>query len=257
MTAPRIQFPATPPAVGPDLGRAVPRRAPGSLSPASVARPPRRRRTLARAFTLLEILLALALVALLLLAMNTFVFSMAELWGQRSEPRLFDQHVRAVTRFLEQELRASALPPAARANSTPIALQEIRPQNGAMEKMLTFELPAGSRLFQWPGRPLPEVVCSFQARSGEGLVLLWHSRLEKNFDTDSPRETVVTPLVTALAYDYYDADTQRWSSETTLKSDPQGQPMAPQRLRLKFAYGKLTREALVSLPTPGEGLPVF
>ncbi len=210
-----------------------------------------------RAFTLLEILLALALVALLLLAMNTFVFSMAELWGRRSEPRLFDQHVRAVTRFLEQELRASALPPAARANSTPIAPQEIRPQNGAMEKMLTFELPAGSRLFNWPGRPLPEVVCSFQARAGEGLVLLWHSRLEKDFDTNSPRETVVTPLVTALAYDYFDADTLRWSTETTLKSDPQGQTMAPQRLRLMFAYGQLTREALVSLPVPGEGLPVF
>ena len=210
-----------------------------------------------RAFTLLEILLSLALVSLLLVALNTFVFSMSELWGLRTEHRLFDQHVRAVTRFLERELRAAALPPAARPNSTPIALQEIRPQNGLMEKLLTFELPAGSRLFTWPDRPLPEVVCSFQARPNEGLVMLWHSRLEKDFETDAPRETVVTPLVSSLAYDYYDADTQRWSSETTLKSDPQGQPMAPQRLRLKFAYGKLTREALVSLPMPGEGLPVF
>lgn len=239
----RIQFPVT---------RAAPATPPAPDAPRRAAR-----RGLRRAFTLIEILLALALVALLLLAMNTFVFSMAELWGQRSEPRLFDQHVRAVTRFLEQELRASAFPPAARANSTPIAPQEIRPQFGSMEKMLTFELPAGSRLFAWPERPLPEVVCSFQARSGEGLVLLWHSRLEKNFESDSPRETVVTPLVTALAYDYFDPDTRRWTTETTIKNDQQGQPQAPQRLRLKFAYGKLTREALVSLPTPGEGLPVF
>ena len=67
-----------------------------------------------RAFTLLELLLALALVGLLLVAMNTLVFSMGELWGRGSEPRLFDQHVRAVTRFLENELRASALPPRAR-----------------------------------------------------------------------------------------------------------------------------------------------
>jgi hypothetical protein len=84
---------------------------------------------------------------LLLVSMNTFVFSMGELWGQRTDLRLFDQHVRAVTRFLEHELRAAALPPAARPNSTPIALQEVRPQNGLMEKMLTFELPTGSRLF--------------------------------------------------------------------------------------------------------------
>ena len=208
-------------------------------------------------FTLIEILLALALVALLLIALNTFVFSMSELWGQRTEPRLFDQHVRAVTRFLEHELRAAALPPAARPNSKPIALQEVRPQNGLMEKMLTFELPAGSRLFNWPERPLPEVVCSFQARPNEGLILLWHSRLEKNFDTDPPRETLVTPLVSGLSYDYYDADTSRWTTETTLKMDSQGQPMTPDRLRLKFTYGKLTRETVVTLPTPGEALPLL
>jgi len=216
-----------------------------------------RARRAARGFTLLEILLALALVALLLMALNTFVFSMSELWGQRTESRLFDQHVRAVTRFLERELRAAALPPAAQPNSTPIALQEIRPQNGLTEKMLTFELPAGSRLFSWPERPLPEVVCSFQARPEEGLVLLWHSRLEKDFETEAPRESVVTPLVSALSYDYYDADSNRWTTETTLKMDPQGQPMTPRRLRLKFTYANMTRESVVTLPVPGEGLPLF
>ena len=216
-----------------------------------------RARRAARGFTLLEILLALALVALLLMALNTFVFSMSELWGQRTESRLFDQHVRAVTRFLERELRAAALPPAAQPNSTPIALQEIRPQNGLTEKMLSFELPAGSRLFSWPERPLPEVVCSFQARPEEGLVLLWHSRLEKDFETEAPRESVVTPLVSALSYDYYDADSNRWTTETTLKMDPQGQPMTPRRLRLKFTYANMTRESVVTLPVPGEGLPLF
>lgn len=210
-----------------------------------------------RGFTLLEVLLAVALVGLLLVALNTFIFSMGELWGQRTDVRLFDQHVRAVTRFLEHELRAAALPPAARPNSTPIALQEIKPQNGVMENMLTFELPAGSRLFNWPDRPLPEVVCSFQARPGEGLILLWHSRLEKNFDTDAPRETVVTPLVSSLLYDYYDTDSNRWTTETMLKMNPQGQQMTPQRLRLKFTYGKLERESIVTVPTPGEGLPAF
>lgn len=215
------------------------------------------RRNSRRGFTLLEILLSLALVALLLTAMNTFVFSMGELWGQRADHRLFDQHVRAVTRFLESELRAAALPPAAKANSTPIALQEVRPQNGMMENMLTFELPSGSRLFNWPERPLPEVVCSFQARPNEGLVILWHSRLEKNFETDSPRETVVTPLVTGLTYDYYEDDLNRWTTETALKKDQQGQWMTPQRLRLKFTYNKMTRESVVTLPTPGEALPMF
>jgi prepilin-type N-terminal cleavage/methylation domain-containing protein len=214
-----------------------------------------------RGFTLLEILLSLALVALTLVALNTFIFSMGELWGRNADVRLFDQHTRAVTRFLEHELRAAVLPPAAVARSTPVGLQDIQPQGGASEKLITFELPAGSRMLVWPDpkRPLPEVVCSLQAREREGLILLWHSRLEKNFDTDPPRETVLTPLVTGLTYDYYDADTNRWTTETMLRPDPNGgtNPLLPQRLRLKFAYGKLTSESVVTLPAPAEGLPLF
>jgi hypothetical protein len=140
-------------------------------------------------------------------------------------------------------------------------LQEIRPQNGTSENLLTFELPAGCRLFVWPDpkRPLPEVVCSLQVRPTEGLVLLWHSRLEKNFDTDPPRETVVTPLATGISYDYYDADSTRWTTETALRPDPAGgtTPLPPQRLRLKFTYGTLTRESVITLPAPTETLPLF
>jgi prepilin-type N-terminal cleavage/methylation domain-containing protein len=208
-------------------------------------------------FTLLEILLSLALVGLMLVSLNTFVFSMGELWGRGADVHLFEQPTRAVTRFLDRELRTAVLPPSSKANATPIALQEIRPLTGMTEKLLTFELPAGCRLFVWPERPLPEVVCSLQVRERDGLFLLWHSRLEKNFETDSPRETLVTPLVTGLAYEYYDVDFNRWTTETSLKMDNSGNPMTPQRLRLKFAYNKLTRETVITLPATTGTLPLF
>ena len=216
-----------------------------------------RRSKIPRAFTLLEILLSLALVGLMLVALNTFIFSMGELWGKNTDVRLFEQHVRAVTRGLERELRAATLPPAARANASPVAPQEIRPSGGVSDNLLTFELPAGTRLVTWPGPALPEVVCSLQAREKDGLILLWHSRLEPRFDSDPPRETVVTPFVTALAYDYYDTALARWTTEPALKKDNTGQLAAPQRLRLKFAYGKLTRETVVPLGTTPQGLPNF
>lgn len=208
-------------------------------------------------FTLLEILLALALTALVLVALNTFVFSMGELWGRNTDVRLFDRHVRAVTRYLDQELHAAALPPNAIAGASPIAPQEIKPANGSIDNLLTFELPTGSRLLVWPDRPLPEVVCSLQARAGEGLVLLWHSRLEQKFNDDPPRETIITPLVTALAYDYYDTDFKTWKTETTIRKDSSGQLLAPQRLRMTFAYGKLKRESVIALAAPTVGLPNF
>ena len=209
------------------------------------------------AFTLLEILLALALVSLMLVSLNTFVFSMGELWGKNSDVRLFDQHVRNVTRFLERELRSAVLPPAARVGATPIVGQEIRPAGGMSDTLLTFELPTGSRLFTWPERPLPEVVCSLQAREREGLVMLWHSRLEKNFDTDPPREVVVTPLVTTLKYDYYDPTFKRWTTESNLRKETSGGVLPPQRLRLTFAYNKMTKETVIGLASAIEGLPGF
>jgi hypothetical protein len=39
--------------------------------------------------------------------------------------------------------------------------------------------------------------------------------------------------------------------------DPQGEPMTPQRLRLTFSYNKLKQVSVVTLPTPGEALPLF
>ena len=210
-----------------------------------------------RGFTLLETLLALALAGLLMVALNTFVFSMGELWGRNTDLRLFDQHVRAVTRFLQHELRAAARPPAASAEATPFTMAEIRTQAGSTETLLTFELLEGSRLFVWPVQPLPEVVCSLAVRDGTGLLLLWHSRLEKDFADQPPRETVVSPLVTALSYDYYDANFKNWKNETQPRRNTQGEYDAPQRLRLKFTYRTRSQEVLIVLPTVNQGVPAF
>lgn len=210
-----------------------------------------------RGFTLLETLVALALTGLLMVALNTFVFSMGELWGRNTDVRLFDQHVRAVVRFLEHEFRAAARPPAGVVGQPPIAVQEIRTQGGATETLLTFELFEGSRMFVWPGQPLPEVVCSLSVREGTGLLFLWHSRLEKNFEDQPPRETVISPLVSAVSYDYYDADFKNWKNEPQLRRNGQGEYEAPQRLRLKFTYRERAQEVLIMLPTVTQGVPAF
>lgn len=210
-----------------------------------------------RGFTLLETLIALALAGLLMVALNTFIFSMGELWGRNSDLRLFDQHVRAVTRFLEEQLRAATLPPAGDAETAPVTVQEVRTQGGMTETLLTFELFEGSRLFAWPGQPLPEVVCSLSVRDGAGLLFLWHSRLEKDFADQPPRETLVSPLVSALSYDYYDESFKNWKTETTPRRNAAGEYEAPQRLRVKFTYQNRSQEVFIVLPSVTQGLPVF
>jgi len=210
-----------------------------------------------RGFTLLETLIALALAGMLMVALNTFIFSMGELWGRNSDVRLFDQHVRAVTRFLEHELRAAALPPAGAAGKPPFTVQEIRTQSGMTETLLTFDLFEGSRLFTWPGQPLPDVVCSLAVREGSGLLFLWHSRLEKDFATQSPRETLVSPLVSALSYDYYDESFKNWKTEPQPRRNAQGEYEVPQRLRVKFTYQKRSQEVFIVVPAVTQGMPAF
>ncbi|HTJ78279.1 MAG TPA: prepilin-type N-terminal cleavage/methylation domain-containing protein [Rariglobus sp.] len=210
-----------------------------------------------RAFTLLEILVALALTALVVVALNTFIFSMGELWGKNSDQRLFDRHVRAVSRFLKDELRVAALPPNGNSKASPFPVEDVRTQANGTETLLTFELPQGCKLFVWPGQPLPEVVCALSVRQGVGLVILWHSRLEKDFDDQPPRETIVSPLVTELTYDYYDDGFKNWKNQTTLQKDGTGQYLVPQRLHLKFVYRTNTQEVAIPIPAVTEGLPAF
>jgi prepilin-type N-terminal cleavage/methylation domain-containing protein len=208
-----------------------------------------------RGFTLIEIVLSVALVGLVLVGLNTFIFAMSELWGKNTDARLFDQHVRAVTRFLQKEMVGATLPPAAAANSTPVGVQQITPSGAPQENLITYMELSGNRILTWPDSPLPEVYCSLQVRRDKGLFMLWHSDLENHFNDDPPRETLVSPFVTALAYDYFDSDFNKWTTETALRTDSSNNPLPPQRLRVTFTYEKLTRVALVMVPAVGQGLP--
>lgn len=217
----------------------------------------RRPRISRRAFTLIEILLAVALLGALLLALNVFIFSMGEIWGRGSEQRLFNEHVRAVTRHVEQLVRAAAIAPAAlQSDASVLSVAEIR-VGGGREPLVTFELPAGDRVLRWPGPPLPDVVCSLAAVSGRGLVIYWHSRHELGFEEDPPRNSTLSPLVTAMSYDYYQEDFRTWRNEARPQRDAQGRWLAPVRLRLRFTYGRMTTETTVVLPGPGAALPAF
>lgn len=196
------------------------------------------------AFTLLEVLLAISIGAMLMVAVVSLAFSMSELWGAGSQPRLFAQHVRGVTRFLDNLLRQAEPPPeitsgvsdartaqqqqqqqgaqlqqsqqsqqrggtnqtatASRTTLPPVVWQRPRGRKYGTEEFLTFELAESPGIFAWPEEPLPFVVCSLRLDPHDGLFLLWKSRLEVDFEDEAPREFKVSPYVTGISYYYYD-----------------------------------------------------
>jgi len=204
-------------------------------------------------FTLLEMVLASALLGVLLLALNIFVFSMAEIWGAGAERRLFEQHVRAVSREVKSWLNTANLPPLA--GEAGIFAAEIQLDDGRRESPLTFVLPGGSLRLPWRGPPLPEVVGSLVVQRERGLVLYWQSRLETDFERAAPRAWVVTPFVTGLAYDYLDNGV--WRRRESLERGDDGQWRLPTQLHLQFEHGGLRAETAILLPTDGGLLPHF
>ncbi len=211
-----------------------------------------------RAFTLVEVLLALALLAALLAALNHFTFSITDLWARRQEQVVFQQHARAVGRRIDAMLRTAA-DNARRSGATTGATEagEIAVPEGGRETLLLFDLPAGDPVMAWPERPLPEVSCALGWRNGEGLILYWKSRLELDFDTAAPRKTVLSSFVTGISYDYYDTESQTWEQKDELRES--GTTVeTPGRIRLRFQRKQDTIEEIIIVPDPAvEGVPAF
>lgn len=208
-----------------------------------------------RGFTLLETLVSLALLGVLMVTLNTFLFSMSELWGGRRDQRLFDQHVRAASRQIREVLETATTGPGAAG----FAIKDVRTSDGADGPRLTFLLAEAGRLADWPEAPLPDVDFSLYAVPERGLILQWQSRLELERDLNDIRDTVVTPFVTSIGYDYYDADLGGiWKTEETPMKDTAGTTyLKPARLRLRFARGQLRTEVILDLPIkrPGASRP--
>ena len=216
-----------------------------------------------RAFTLIEVLLALALLAALLLSINQFVFSITEAWTKNQDQFIFVQHTRAVARHLDELLHTAAAnaragsPAAGSPAAGAPAGAEMKTPEGPTADLIAFDLPMGDRLFVWPAAPLPEVQCALAWRKEDGLVLYWKSRLEADFAEANPRMAVLSPFVTALTYDYYDATTDTWSTEDTLQKDSAGNFEQPKRLRLKFHRKDRDYEEIITLPVIVQGLPAY
>jgi len=200
-------------------------------------------------FTLIEVMMAVALAGGLIVAANMFLLSMGELWGRGTDERMFDQHVRGVSRFLENLSRTAV--PSGGAEGEVFTLDIPKGYEGLPMPLLSFEVNEAPGVCVWPGKPLPRVVVWLNVTRDEGLVLLWKSRLEEDFGEVPPRATQVSPFVTGVEFEYYDDQRHDWLRERTLIMDPGSKARLPGRVRLHFTRGEKTSEVSIALPTVG------
>lgn len=212
------------------------------------------KRSSRRGLTLIELVMALALCALIIGSVTVFVFSMGELWGRGGEVRLFSRHVDGVMRFLNYHLeRAELFPENLQGESAPgpVFLDWARSNQTFDEPLLTFVLPESPGLFPWPEEPLPEVVCHLRLIPGEGLFIQWHSRLEENFRDQDPRQMELSPYLTSITYWYFETETERWTERPDLERLEREVYRLPNRISLTFTWDGLEQERFLTLPAGG------
>lgn len=207
-----------------------------------------------RAFTLIELLASIALMALLLTALLTFVLSMSEIWGGSGERRLFEQHVNAVTQHLDAMLRRAALPSAGHTAAEAFTIREVRAPNGGTVDGLSFTLVGGDRLLSWNGQPAPLTVCTLGFDRTDGLTLYWRSELEE--DEDAIHETPLSPFIDGFSYNYLDESSGNWRDTPQLQRNGE-RWRVPEQIVLHFKHGDLEAARTLTLPLAPSGLPLF
>jgi len=194
-------------------------------------------------FTLLEMLLSLAILAGLMVAMSTFLFGIAGGWADGGGGRLFDQHRRALARQLREAAEASE-------GGSAWEIRDLAWERLGDGPRLGWSAPEAGRMAQWLGEPLPDVELALDVEDGRGLVLAWRSRLETEAEEGKWHETVLSPFATGIAYAYASAD-GRWEvSETPLEeAPPKSGWRKPDHVRIRLRHGK--SEGEIRLPIGG------
>jgi len=208
-----------------------------------------------RAFTLIEMLLALAIGGMLLTAVSIFVVSLAEIWLHHGEGDFLKQHAGGVGYFLNNSLaHAEKLDGG---EDDPVHWDRPPGYSEFAPPLLTFSLKEAPALLDEGDRPLPGLTCYLHLIENEGLSLLWHSRLQETESIDEVRRTPVSAYVTKMLFCYYDGESDTWEETERPEEDRDGAYLVPDFLKLQFEYLGDTRLVKLYLPKRGQNVPIF
>ena len=207
-------------------------------------------------FTLLEVLLALAVGAILFSTASTYVVSLANLWLNSGDDDFFVQHVDGVGLFLNSSL-SQAESPGDESAPDPVIWDRPPGYSEFDDPLLTFRLKESPTILVWEGDPLPGITCHLHFEPNAGLSLFWYSRLLEIEDENDVRRTDLSPLVKAVTYCYYDPESDSWDLHINPEEDRNGEFILPDFIKLRFEYEDEVREVLVYVPRGAQNMPIY
>ena len=216
-------------------------------------------------FSMIELLLAMAIGGMLLLAAVSLLVTVSQAWANRPATRdAFDAHVNGVANFLHATLEEASLPTARGKNDAIIDLQRPVGFSDSDEPLIHFYLREAPPLFVWPKGVATRVHTYLQIDEGEGLSFLWFSELqelEKNEkgklepeDESDLMKTPISKFCSEVFYCYYgdeddkEGDSKEWDIKDELEENIQtGKYRIPAFIKLVFRWPEEDLERTITL----------
>ena len=187
-----------------------------------------------KGFSLIEVLVALAIGGLLLVSSTDLLVSISKQWiDGPSSKDAFDAHVNGVARFLTAAMEEATVPTLNSSGNQAVDLRRPVGFSDSEDPLIHFLL--GTLLLSsfGPKGPAQRVHAYLYFEEGEGLSIAWFSELqelEKNEegemapeDEDELFKTLVSPFCEAIHYCYYgdeddgELDIKEWEYPTDLR----------------------------------------
>ena len=217
------------------------------------------------AFTLIEMVVSVALMGIFMAALSFHIASMSNLWINRTDDDFFEQHVDGVVLFLTQVMEASE-------NAGSLDTGDSGGQNQPVEwarppgwsdmddPLLYFRQAEAPALLVVEGRPLPAIQAYLHFDEDEGLSILWYSALdgEDIEDISDLNRTLISHLVTDFDYAYYESEDEEWEITEDPMEDDDDTFRLPDFIRLTFTHqeeGARLRSILI--PHGSMEIPLF
>ena len=229
-----------------------------------------------RGFTLIELVLAIALGAMLLAAASGFMFMIGSAWERVEKGPLLDEHAIGVSNFLQYAIdnnlpEETNLDPAGsdvddeqveQAQDSPVVSSlkvAARPGDISLEpNNLRWRMSGEFPLFHAEDISLSELDAYLVFEDGEGLLLEWQTKDMKTEDEDDVRRTLLSPFVEEMVLHYYNKERDQWDEMDEFEEGEQGEKLLPGFIELRFVgpnEEKISRWLL--LPETKLGIPGF
>ncbi|MFA5256811.1 MAG: prepilin-type N-terminal cleavage/methylation domain-containing protein [Opitutales bacterium] len=245
-----------------------------------------------KGFTLMEMLLAVALAGLLLGATSFLIVGLTHIWTQRTDVDSFEEHADGVACFIQTALddsgrryqprwtspsggategesdAARTLNDASAAKSeglwrnSGVNMSKVDPTDSIEKTKLHFhfyQMPPALGSQAPAGSPGVEAWLLFEKE--RGLAIVWRDiwtvqpRLVMD-EKDLLRSSLISAFVVKLEYVYLDQDDRRWTTNEEPEPDI-GENVLPDFIRLSFEDGSRATERMIRIPKGKLSMPLF